>query len=80
MIYHGYVLNMILPPCFFPLFFGFGDEKEKLQQIALFPTNLFTNLERIDEFYVVQERRATDFKAPKLGKGSLGSLFLNDGL
>ena len=28
----------------------------------------------IDEFYVVQERRATEFKAPKLGKGSSGSI------
>ena len=26
----------------------------------------------IDEFYVVQERRATGFKAPILGKGSSG--------
>ena len=26
----------------------------------------------IDEFYVVQERRAMDFKAPKLAKGLSG--------
>ena len=29
--------------------------------------------QEIDEFYVVQERRATDFEAPRLGKGSSGS-------
>ena len=38
--------------------------------------SLFTILESqnplIDEFYVVQERRAMDFKAPKLWKGSSG--------
>ena len=27
----------------------------------------------MDEFYLVQERRATDFEAPKLGKSSSGS-------
>ena len=27
---------------------------------------------RNDEFYVIQERRPTNFKAPKLGKGSSG--------
>ena len=41
------------------------------------PTSPYTTLEpqnpRIDEFYVVRELRATDFKAPKLGKGSSGS-------
>ena len=41
------------------------------------PTNPFTFLEprdqEIDEFYLVQERRATDFEAPKLGKGSSGT-------
>ena len=40
------------------------------------PTNRFTILEardqEIDEFYFVQERRPTDFEAPKLGKGSSG--------
>ena len=40
------------------------------------PTNSFSTLELqnpwIDEFYVVQESRATDFKAPKLWKGSSG--------
>ena len=40
------------------------------------PTSPFTILEPqnpwIDEFYVVQKRRATDFKAPKLWKGSSG--------
>ena len=36
----------------------------------IFPTSPFTILEphnpRIDEFHVIQERRASDFKAPKL--------------
>ena len=40
------------------------------------PTNLFTILEprdqEIGKFYVVQERRETDFEAPKLWKGSSG--------
>ena len=42
----------------------------------LFPTRPFTILEPqnswIDEFYVGQERWLTDFKAPKLWKGSSG--------
>ena len=41
-----------------------------------YTTSPFTILKplnpRIDEFYVVQERRTADFKAPKLGKGSSG--------
>ena len=41
-----------------------------------YPTSLFPILEPrnpwIDGFNVVQERRATDFKAPKLWKGSSG--------
>ena len=44
---------------------------------ASFPTNPFTMLELQDkeivEFYVVQERRATDFEAPELWKSSSGS-------
>ena len=40
------------------------------------PTSPFTTFEpqnpQIDEFCVVQERRATDFKAPKLWKGWSG--------
>ena len=40
------------------------------------PTNPFIILEprdqEIGEFYVVEERRATDFEAPKLWKGSSG--------
>ena len=40
------------------------------------PTSPFTILEPqnpwIDEFYVVRERRTTDFEHPKLGKGSSG--------
>ena len=40
------------------------------------PTNPFTILEpqdqEIGEFYVVQERHMTDFKAPKLWMGSSG--------
>ena len=40
------------------------------------PTNTSTISElqdqEISEFYAVQERRATDFEAPKLGKGSSG--------
>ena len=48
------------------------------------PTSPFIILEPenpwIDEFYVVPESRATDFKAPKLWKGSSGSiLWLLDG-
>ena len=39
-------------------------------------TSPFSNLEpenpRIDEFYVVQERLAKDFKAPKFRQGSSG--------
>ena len=42
-----------------------------------YPTNPFTVLEprdqEIDKFYLVQERRATDLEAPKLGKSSSGS-------
>ena len=42
------------------------------------PTNPFTMLEpqdqEIGEFYVLQERRATDFEASKLWKGSSGSV------
>ena len=45
--------------------------------IIYYPTNSFTILEpedqEIGEFYVVQERRATDFEAPKLRKGSSGN-------
>ena len=41
------------------------------------PTNLFTISElqdqKIVEFYVVQKRRATDFEASKLWKGSSGT-------
>ena len=41
------------------------------------PTSPFTILEPqnpgIDKFYVIQERRTTDFRAAKLGKGSSGS-------
>ena len=41
------------------------------------PTNPFTFLEprnqEIGEIYVVQERRVTDFEAPKLWKGSSGT-------
>ena len=41
------------------------------------PTNPFTILEphdqEIDEFYLVQERRVTNFEAPKLGKSSSGT-------
>ena len=48
----------------------------KKTNILNFPTSLFTVLEPqnpwIDEFYVVQERLATNFKASKLGKGSSG--------
>ena len=40
------------------------------------PTGLFTILEprvqEIDEFYVGEKRRKTDFEAPKLGKGRSG--------
>ena len=36
------------------------------------PTILEPQNPRIVEFYVVQERRATDFNAPKLGKVSSG--------
>ena len=40
------------------------------------PTNPFTiwvlRDQEIGEFYVVQERRATDLEAPKLWKGSSG--------
>ena len=40
------------------------------------PTNIFTILEPLDqeigECYVLQERRVTDFEAPKLWKGSSG--------
>ena len=43
----------------------------------IYPTSPFTILEPQDqdivEFYVVQERRATDFKAPKLWKGLSGA-------
>ena len=42
-----------------------------------YPTNPFTILEPLDqeigEFYVVQERHATDLDAPKLWKGSSGT-------
>ena len=42
-----------------------------------YPTSPFTILEphnpRIVEFYAVQERRATNFKAPKLWRGSSGT-------
>ena len=52
------------------------DDTEQ-QKITALPKNSFTILEprdqEIDEFYLVQERRATDFEAPKLGKGSSGS-------
>ena len=45
------------------------------------PTSSFTIWEpqnsRIDEFYTVQEHRATDCKAPQLWKGSLGLGFFN---
>ena len=45
-----------------------------------FPANPFTILEPEDqgigEFYVVQERRATDFKAPELWKSSSGCTIL----
>ena len=45
--------------------------------VVLYPTNPFTILEprdqEMDEFYLVEGRRATDFEAPKLGKNSSGS-------
>ena len=45
--------------------------------VSTHPTNPFTILEpqdqEISEFYVVQERHTTDFKAPKLWMGSSGS-------
>ena len=45
--------------------------------LRIHPTSPFTILEPqnpwIDEFYVVQERRTTDFKALKLRKGSSGN-------
>ena len=51
---------------------------EMFDRVFHFPTNPFTILEprdqEIGEFYLVQERRATDFEAPKLGKGSSGRL------
>ena len=44
-----------------------------------FPTSLFPILEPQDqgiaEFYVVQERRATDFEASKLWDGSSGGTY-----
>ena len=43
-----------------------------------FPADPFKILDRqyleISVFYLVQERRATDFEAPKLGKGQSGSV------
>ena len=48
-----------------------------------YPTNPFSILEpqdqEIGEFYVVQERRATDLKAPKLWKGSSGRPMKEEG-
>ena len=48
-----------------------------LSSCFIYPTNRFTILEprdqEINEFYFVQERRATDFEAPKLRKGSFGN-------
>ena len=48
--------------------------------LTYLPTSSFPILEPqnpwIDKFYVVQQRRATDFKAPKLWKGSSGSAHL----
>ena len=45
-----------------------------------YPTSPFTILEPrnpwMDEFHVFQERLATDFKAPQLGKGSSGSYMI----
>ena len=45
-------------------------------QCDLYPTNPFTFVEaqdqEIGEFYVVQERRATDFKDPKFCKDHIG--------
>ena len=47
------------------------------KQIADNAMNPFTTeksrSQEIGEFYVAQERRATDFEAPKLWKGSLGN-------
>ena len=45
---------------------------------SAYPTNPFTIFyprnQEIGEFKVVQERRATDFEAPKLWKGSSGTI------
>ena len=52
------------------------NRREVRNNKTAYPTSPFQILEPlypwIDEFYVVQERRATDFKAPKLGNGSSG--------
>ena len=62
----------------FPCYWTF-ETKEGVAEIIEFlfnPTNLFTILgphdQEIGEYYVVQERRATDFEAPKLWKGRSG--------
>ena len=36
------------------------------------PQSAFLQDQEIGEFYVVQERRTTDFEAPKMWKGSSG--------
>ena len=55
--------------------------KPDAQQDKKFPTDIFTIPEpqdqEIGEFFVVQERRATDYEAPKLWKGRLGCPFNN---
>ena len=52
------------------------------QTYGTHPDEPFPNLEPqsplIDEFYLVQERRAKDFKAPKLWKGSSGTNKTNE--
>ena len=73
-------------PRFFFLFFIFFFQNAwsgfsySNAQAAVHPTSPFTIQEPqypwIEEFYVVQKRRATDLKAPKLWKGSLGSFSL----
>ena len=50
---------------------------KNVQRCSIIPTGPFTNFEpqdqEIGEFYVIQERRTTNFEAQKLWKGRLGS-------
>ena len=59
--------------------FGVKRQKAKVWTHKAQPHETFHNFGAsnpwIDEFYVVQKRRTTDFKASKFGKGSSGSCF-----